>query len=114
MKAKALKYVVGVESTIEEAWSKIEENNHRSVIVVRGKKVVGALSDGDLRKAMLAKRLLTAPVRDVMNVNFFSISPAQRGKAKELFEKKNIFLIPVVDEKLNLLDVIARRGDAKE
>ena len=54
-----IKYIVGSDSTIEEAWSIIENNQHRSVIVIENEKVVGTLSDGDLRKAMLSRRLLS-------------------------------------------------------
>ena len=56
--SRKLKYITESDSTIEEAWTKIEVNMHRSVIIVDNGKVVGTLSDGDLRKAMLARRLL--------------------------------------------------------
>lgn len=106
--ADKLKYVVDADSTIEEAWGQIEVNKHRSVIVAEEGKVVGTLSDGDLRKAMLARRLLSTPVREVMNVNFTSLTEKEKKKSKSMFEKKNIFIIPVVDEEMKLLDILVR------
>lgn len=97
------------DDTIEEAWSKIEHNFHRSLIIVDNNKVVGALSDGDLRKAVLGKRILSTPVREVMNINFVYVKQDQRNKAGKIFIEKDIFLLPVVDDELNLIDIIIRK-----
>lgn len=104
--AEKRNYISSPDDTIEEAWTKIESNQHRSLIIVENNKVVGTLSDGDLRKAMLSRRLLSTPVREVMNVNFFSLSEHERRQSKRLFKEKRVFLIPIIDEELNLLDII--------
>ena len=103
-----LDYIASVEDTIEEAWTKIEANKHRSVVVVDGDKLVGTLSDGDLRKAMLKHRLMSTPVSEVMNVNFLSLKEDERGRAEELFREHDIFLIPLVDNDLKLVDILVR------
>jgi len=103
-----LKYIISHLSTIEEAWSVIEINDHRSVIVLDGEKVVGTLSDGDIRKAMLVRRLLSTPVHEVMNINFVCITTDQREEVEKIFKKKDIFLLPIVDDKLNLLDIVVK------
>ncbi|KJU81341.1 nucleotidyltransferase [Candidatus Magnetobacterium bavaricum] len=105
---ESIKYIINIDSTIEEAWSVIEKNEHRSVIVVNGETVVGTLSDGDLRKAMLAKRLLSTPIKHVMNVNFKSISRDEIEHAQSIIKKYDIFLLPVVDEEMLILDLIVR------
>lgn len=105
---KKEKYLVDINSTIEDAWSKIELNLHRSVIVTEGNKVVGTISDGDLRKAMLSRRLLITPVKEVMNTNFIAITESKRAEAGIISLKKNIFLIPIVDDNMNLIDIYIR------
>ena len=107
MEENVLKYIVSQDATVEEAWSVIEENRQRSVIVVDDQKVVGTVSDGDLRKAMLSGRLMSTPVKEVMNINFFSITKDKTENGKQLFKKRKFFLIPVVDENMYLLDVLA-------
>jgi len=99
-------YVVAKVATLEEAMIQIEENAHRSVVVVDGRKVVGVLSDGDLRKAILDKRLLSTPVSEVMNVSFASVTPDTLEHAKDLFAKPYILLVPVVDSNLQLVDIL--------
>jgi len=101
-------YITDSDDTVEVAWSKIEMNRHRSVIVVEGRKTVGTLSDGDIRKAVLAGRLLTTPVKDVMNINFISLKREELKRAPRIFKEKDIFLIPIIDEHYFLLDIIAK------
>ena len=104
-----LKYIVDSKSTIQEAWSIININDHRSVIVVDGNKVVGTLSDGDIRKAMLSKRLISTPVWEVMNTNFKFIIDKKMKEGLKVLEKEDyIFLLPVVDEEMALIDIIAK------
>jgi len=72
-------FVIAADASIETALAAIEANSHRSVIVVdAGGTVVGTLSDGDIRKALLNHRLLSTPVREVMNLNF-RLAPSRRG-----------------------------------
>lgn len=111
LSAEKVNLIASPDDTIEEAWKKIEYNFHRSLIIVDNNKVVGALSDGDLRKTMLAKRLLSTPVKEVMNINFVFVKQDQRNKAKQIFIEKDIFLLPVVDDELNLIDIITRKED---
>ena len=103
-----LKYIVDSKSTIEDAWSVININDHRSVIVVDGVKVVGTLSDGDLRQAILSKRIFSTPVWEVMNTNFMYITGKEKKEGLTVLEKEDIFLLPVVDDEMTLIDIIAK------
>lgn len=101
------KYLVYTDARLKEALVLIEENNHHTLIVLsRSGVVVGTLSDGDVRRKLLEGRLLEIPVSEVMNTNFIALSPNDRERARELFKKAGIFLIPVVDEQSRLVDVI--------
>jgi len=101
-------YTTHPDNTIEEAWTKIEENRKRSLIVVEDGRVVGTVSDGDIRKAILSRRLITTPIREIMNTNFISVHEQQRDKGQELMRQKDVFLIPVVDSEMNFVDLIIR------
>jgi len=102
------KYIIDSRSTIAEAWSVIEANRHRSVLIVENKKVLGVASDGDLRKAMLSRLLLSTPVLEIMNTNFIYLKNNEREKSGNIFKDKDIFIIPVVDVNMKLLDIIVR------
>lgn len=99
-------FVVRPSDSLEDALALIEENGHRTVIVVDERDVVvGTLSDGDARKAILDHRLLATPVQNVMNTNFISVTEAHRDEARELFDREHIFLIPVLAEDGRLFDI---------
>ena len=99
--------VVEKHATLEAAMAQIEENNHRSVIVLDARRVVvGTLSDGDIRKALLDRRLLSTPVHQVMNLNFIALRPSERQRADAVFARERIFLIPVIDDDGRLVEVL--------
>ena len=50
-------FTVNVEDTAFEALEKIELNKYGTVIVLKGEKVVGTLSDGDIRKILLSHHM---------------------------------------------------------
>lgn len=100
-------YVVESGATLQDALALIEANRHRSLVVVADSgAVVGTLSDGDVRKALLRGRLLVTPVSDVMNTRFIALRDGERPRAKAIFDETHIFLIPVVDGQSRLVDVI--------
>lgn len=99
-------FVVRQHDSLEAAMLTIEENRHRTVIVLDDDDVVvGTLSDGDTRKAILDRRLLTTPVEHVMNTNFVALGPDERDRAKEFFERDHLFLVPIVDGDGKLLEI---------
>lgn len=99
--------IVEVSDTMEGAMAAIEQNGYRSVIVVDDEhRVVGTASDGDLRKAVLAHRILSTPVSQVMRRNCVMLTSEEIDRAQELFDREHIFLIPVVDDHGRLLRVL--------
>lgn len=99
-------FVVRQHDSLETAMLVIEENRHRSVVVLDDDDVVvGTLSDGDARKAILDRRLLTTPVEHVMNTNFVALGPDERERAREYFEREHLFLVPIVDGNGKLLEI---------
>lgn len=101
-------FVVRQHDSLEAAMLVIEGNRHHSVVVVDDENVVvGTLSDGDVRKAILDRRLLTTPVEAVMNTNFVALGPDDRDRAREYFERDRdyLFLVPIVDGDGTLLEI---------
>ena len=102
------RFTIGPDESIEAALKKIDVNLRRGLIVVENEKAVGTITDGDIRKAVLSHRLLITPVRDIMNTNFFRVSVDSSENLEKVFSKKGIFLIPVVDDDMNLIDIVIR------
>lgn len=102
-----LRYMIVKNATIREAMEKIDANAHRTLIVVDDEeKVVGALSDGDIRKSLLRGQIMETVVEDIMNVNFVYLTEGSQEKAKERFRELHIIVIPIVDKAMKLLDIV--------
>lgn len=105
-------YIISQDSSIEEAMVAIEDNRHHSLIVVDNQnRVLGAISDGDIRKMLISHRLLSTKVSDAMKKNIVFVTENNLNDAGQIFLQHSfIFLIPVVDSKMKLLDIVARGG----
>lgn len=94
------KYIVEEGATLRDALEKITANNRGSV-VVRGSngELLGVLSDGDVRRALLAGALFLTPVIKFTNANpiFLNDEDATPEKVSQMFgEMNHIQIIPVV------------------
>lgn len=99
-------YVINCNASIYEALVKIEKNKHRSLVAVDNlNKVVGTISDGDIRKGLINRILLEASVSIVMNMNYKKILNNQEVDLDTFFNENNIFILPIVDNEKNLIDI---------
>ena len=98
-------YTVAPTDTIRTAMEKITRNKHRVVIVVDGGTVVGTVSDGDIRRALLHDVLQIAPVERIMQLNPHVTTEADRTRRHEQALQEKVTVLPVVDDEMRLLDV---------
>jgi CBS domain-containing protein len=99
-------YTVSHTATIRDAMEKIEANKHRVVVVVDDdNRVVGTVSDGDVRRAFLHDVMAIAPVSRIMQLNPHvtqETDPEQRGR---LLRELLVTVLPVVTADNHLIDV---------
>jgi CBS domain-containing protein len=99
-------FTVGPTDSIRTAMEKIDENKSRVVVVVdEERKVLGTVSDGDVRRAFLHDVLPIAPVTQIMQLNphvTTSDDPAERA---ETARRERVTVLPVVSEDNRLIDV---------
>lgn len=109
MDESILKFTITPNASLEEAAQKIEDNKYGTIVVLEGERVVGTVTDGDLRKALLRHRLSLIPIHEVMNTNFLSVGPGDSAAAKALFASRfYLRLIPEVDSNGILRGVLLR------
>lgn len=80
--------------------------NHKGVVFVcdGGTHVVGVLSDGDVRRALLDETLLMAPVSSVMNPD--PVTAPSSEQAQALIQLRGLLAVPVVDAEGAILEVV--------
>ena len=107
---KKTDFCVTADYTIREVMQVFERNKERGVVVLGGEgKVCGFLSMGDIIYALLEGRNIYSRIGKICNPSFIYLQKKDFNKALELFKKRNISLIPIVDDKLQLVDVITAR-----
>lgn len=92
-------------ATLETALRCIEEGTHGIAFVCdRNGRVLGTLSDGDIRRALLRRKGLNSPAREAMNTAFTHVSPeVGRNEVLDLMRARVIAHVPVVDKRGKLV-----------
>lgn len=109
-KDKLKSLLIPTDTTIKQAMQKLSETAEKIVFVVgAGDKLLGTITDGDIRRGIIKGIALTDSVREVMKEKFISIadnSPNAVKKAKKLMQQHQIGELPVVDGSGVITDVI--------
>ena len=95
------------DSTIRDAMALLDANA-REVVLVRDveRRIIGLITDGDIRRGLLAGATLQSPVTTVMSRDFFSVAPeVDRAAVLDLMKARTIQHVPVLDGERRLLAV---------
>jgi dTDP-glucose pyrophosphorylase len=92
--------LVRAEATLREAMRSLEESGLQIALVVTpSRRLEGTITDGDIRRALLAGSSLDAPLDGHINTECFTVSVgAARADVLELMAARHIAQIPEVDE----------------
>jgi dTDP-glucose pyrophosphorylase len=92
-------FIVNTDASIINAMSKIDKNAKGIVFVCENDAVLATLTDGDIRRHILAGKSLTAPVTEAAKYNFHAL-PVNSGKDQinELCDKLSLNVIPGIDQ----------------
>ena len=96
--------LISKNATIKDALYQISKKGIRCLIVVDAfNKMMGSLSDGDIRRSILKGKKITSKITFIYKKkpHFFFENDFSEKKIKELFLRK-LDLIPIVDQKKKL------------
>jgi CBS domain-containing protein len=98
-------YSVQRTDSIRAAMLRMTANRYRAVVVLDGRKVVGVVSDGDIRRAFLREVLPLAPVDKIMTINCIKTTERDDKRIREVIRREKVTLLPIVDDANELVDV---------
>ena len=96
-------------ATIKEAMEALDKTAEKVLLVVDEEKVlIGALTDGDIRRYILKKQDLLGTIENIYNKKpiFIFQEDFDKEKTKRIFTENLINLIPIVDKNQKILDYI--------
>ena len=108
---KNRKLVINDKLSLNDVLLNIDNNKSGFIIIVnKNKKVVGVLSDGDIRRLMLKKISLNSNVKKYMNKDFVKVNENDdKETILKLFDEKIKFL-PVVNNEGKFIDVYKKEN----
>lgn len=111
MKAMQIEDLLIEESSmIKEAVKRLEEKRCKVVYVVHGRKLVAAISDGDIRRYALQEGRMDAAVKVIANYNPQYLLVYEKYKLDEIFARSEISSIPIVNYNGEIVEVVFRNG----
>lgn len=99
---------------VREVVEKLDRSGKRIVYIEKENKLCGCLTDGDLRRYILAKGDLDEPVAQAMNSKPIFLQKEDKGSAKKVMEDRYIESLPIVDEKGAICDILFLHEWAKK
>ena len=102
------RYILDKSASVHDALIKLDtlSSDVLTVFIMDGKRLIGTLTDGDIRRFLIKENALNASVEKVMNRNFSYIHPCEKNIQKiRGFRLAGIELLPCLDETGNLLKV---------
>lgn len=103
-------YIVRETSTIKDALVSLNNISHDvlSLLVLNeSRQLVGTLTDGDIRRGLIAGSQLTDEVSTIMHRDFKFIKESEYDVAHlKAFRERRILFIPVLDEERHIVDVV--------
>jgi dTDP-glucose pyrophosphorylase/predicted transcriptional regulator len=93
------KYLVSENITIKNALKRLNEIDHKCLIIVKKKYFLGTLTDGDIRKYLVKNTKINIKIKKIYNKKsiFFYKNKYSQVKANFLIKKNKIPLIPILN-----------------
>jgi dTDP-glucose pyrophosphorylase len=93
-------FAVGLGGTVRDALAAIDKGARGLALLVDAVgRLLGTISDGDIRRAILAGATLDGPVAGIARRDFVSVPPqADRAYVLDLMRARSIQQIPILDE----------------
>lgn len=95
--------------SIAEGMKRLDQNGVRVLFILKDKKLVGAVTDGDFRRWILKNGDFSSSITEIMNRSPKYVRENEREKAAELLSRFRIEAVAVVDDKSEIVDVIFLR-----
>lgn len=114
MKDNILKFVSNQKTTIVEAMRLID-NNAEGIIFITddNEKLIGSLTDGDIRRWIIKTGELNSCVSSAMNKDPKTVFEKDTVNAAALMKNAGIYAVPVIDKERRIIDIIFNEYTAK-
>lgn len=99
--------LIDYKETIFKALKKLDKSENKILFVRNNKKIIGSLTDGDLRRIILKESNTKISIKNKFNKNFlyFLSKNFNQTLARKIMLKKDIFAAPILNNKKELINI---------
>ncbi len=98
-------FVITRECTVRDAMQKLSETGMRMLLLCENKKLIGIITDGDIRRFILSGGQITQPCELAANKNPKTVKQGELKRAKRLFDELDANGVPVIAEDGTIIDI---------
>ena len=108
---KTNNFIINIKSYIRDALEKINLNKHGAVFIEDKGKIVGIITDGDVRRVLLKNIDINIRITKIINKKFVFLiqENATRENILKLLDNK-IKLIPILDKSKKLISIVTEKN----
>ena len=99
------KNILPLNSKMSDAIRVLQECHYKLVLIINKNKLVGTITDGDIRRALLNNLNLENKCNEIMNDNPKSAKENEVSYIKELLQTHNY--VPIVDNSNNIVKIVS-------
>ena len=92
--------------SIRDAIRQLDETAKKILIVVEDKKLIGVITDGDIRRWILKNGDIALPVSSIMNTTPVFLKNEDRDKGIDLMRTNSIEGLPLINDSNEVIDVL--------
>lgn len=101
-----MSFLISPEQTIVEAMQKIDANAKGILFVTTHNKLIGTVTDGDIRRWLIKTGNLKESVSRLMNKNPKTIYQREIASAQEVMKRYMITALPIINARGNVIDIL--------
>lgn len=100
------------EATLKAAMEQMTRSRKGILLVVNpGNRLLGVLSDGDVRRSLLQDALMGSPISQIMNTD--PIVAHDKAEGNRLLDQKSLALVPVINKDRLLVSIVYEESGQK-
>lgn len=111
-----IQYFISEEDTIIQTLERLDSVEAKALFVVKDNKLCATVTDGDVRRGILRKIPLTAPVKEIANYNPCYVKEGEEKLGFHLLQERKIQALPIVNDNFEIIDICKqnRSGNKRE
>ena len=105
------KYTLEHTKTIKDALVQIEKNKSGFVIILKNDTVIGTLTDGDIRRALIESSQLKDEITSIMRSDFTYVTEKDTlSTIIDYFKSEKYSFLPIISSEKKLVNIITRKN----